>query len=395
MGGGRRRRGRAGAGCDQESHDDENTSHRVHYVETSAVSVTFVNTRVVLRSPLGETVTRDIVDGRWAEIGGQPATTIGTDAWALPGLVDAHAHLAAAELNGQPGVFDDALARAREALRAGVTLILDKGWSDDVTIRVIGALPADQRPDIEAAARIIAAPDGYFPDFAREVDGSQLDEAVREEARAGHGWVKLIGDWPRRGVGPVANFDEDQLKRAVEVAGETGSRVAIHTMAREVPSMAVAAGVHSIEHGLFLDAEDIDSLAGRDGMWVPTLLRNETTMHQLGETSGGGRLFGDGLENIKRLLPGAIEAGVHVLAGTDLVGAPADVAAEALRLRDYGLTNTQVVHAVAYAARVATDRGDPFAPGAPATAVLFETDPTQELEVLAHPSAIIRLGRVL
>ena len=26
-------------------------------------------------------------------------------------------------------------------------------------------------------------------------------------AGEGAGWVKLIGDWPRKGVGPVANFD--------------------------------------------------------------------------------------------------------------------------------------------------------------------------------------------
>lgn len=351
--------------------------------------------RAVLRSPFGGTVTRDIVGGRWAEPAGDNAETIGGDAWALPGLVDAHAHLAAAELNQRPGVFEDALVRARDALAAGVTLILDKGWADDVTIRVIDTLPADQRPDIEAAARVIAAPDGYFPHFAREVDGSMIEDAVRQEAEAGRGWVKLIGDWPRRGIGPVANFDEDEMRRAVEVAGETGAKVAIHTMARDVPSMAVAAGVHSIEHGLFLDDDDIQVLGARGGMWVPTILRNEATMRQLGDDSSGGRLFEEGLDNIRRLLPVAVEAGVRVLAGTDLVGTPADVAAEAMRLNDFGLSQTQVVEAIAHSAWVATGRGDPFAPGASATAVFFGADPTRELEVLAHPSAVIRFGRLL
>lgn len=346
----------------------------------------------MLRSPSGEVVTRDVVDGRWAEPAGEADTVIGEDTWALPGLADAHAHLAAAELDYQPGRFEGAVERARASLEAGVTLILDKGWADDTTIRAIEAVAEDERPDIEAAAQIIADVDGYFPGFAIEIEGDQLVEAVSTQAAAGAGWVKLIGDWPRRGVGPTANFDESQLRVAVETATAAGARVAIHTMAREVPSMAVAAGVHSIEHGLFLEPGDLAALGERGGMWVPTVLRCETTMAQLGEDSSGGKLFAEGLERVRRHLRDAVDAGVHVLAGTDLVGSPADVAAEAIRLGDYGLTNSQVVEAVSTAAFAATGRDSQFEVGAPADAVLFPANPVESLEVLAHPARVIRLG---
>lgn len=336
-----------------------------------------------------------MVDGRWAEPTGDADTTLGDGMWALPGLVDAHAHLAAAELDYQPGSLEGAIERAAESLRAGVTLVLDKGWTDDVTVRLIDTVPESERPEIEAAARIITSGEGYFPGFAEEVDASRLDEAVREQAGAGRGWVKLIGDWPRRGVGPVSNFDEAELARAVTVAEEAGARVAIHTMAREVPSMAVAAGVHSIEHGLFLDEDDITALGARGGMWVPTIIRCEATLAQLGEESSGGKLFREGLNHIRRMLPLAAQAGVHVLVGTDLVGSPANVAAEALRLADYGLSSTQVVTAVSTGAFTATGRHDPFAVGSPANAVFFDADPIGELGVLAHPSRVVRLGRAL
>lgn len=338
---------------------------------------------------------RDVAAGRWAEPSGEAEATIGDDLWALPGLVDAHAHLAAAELDYQPGNLDGAIERAAESLRAGVTLVLDKGWTDDVTIRLIDEVPERDRPEIEAAARIIASVGGYFPGFATEVDGSGLDGAVREQAAAGRGWVKLIGDWPRRGVGPVANFTEAELAAAVAAAERAGARVAIHTMAREVPSMAVAAGVHSIEHGLFLEEGDIAPLAARGGMWVPTIIRCEATMAQLGESSSGGKLFREGLDRIGRLLPVAADAGVHVLAGTDLVGSPANVANEALRLADYGLTNAQVVAAVSVGAFAATGRPEPFAVGSPADAVLFAADPVTELAVLASPRHVVRLGEVM
>jgi len=351
--------------------------------------------RVVLNHPLGDPLLRDIVDGMWAEPSRSADRTIGEGMWALPGLVDAHSHLASAHLAYEPGDFDGAIERARESLAAGVILLLDKGWADDTTIRVIDALEPEQRPDIEAAARVVAVEGGYFPGFAREVDPEDISAVTRTEARAGRGWVKVIGDWPRKGVGPMANFDEGQLRRAVIAASEGGARVAIHTMARDVPSMAVSAGVQSIEHGLFLTGDDLSVLGERGGMWVPTLLRVEAIVAQLGEGSSGGRLLAEGLANVRSILPMAVEAGVHVLAGTDLVGTPTNVAAEAMRLGDYGLSNRQVVEAVSRSGFVVTGRDPYFAPGTPADAVLLGEDPVRELGVLARPSQVIRLGRVL
>jgi imidazolonepropionase-like amidohydrolase len=361
----------------------------------SAVSVIVVSLRVLLTTPDGETHVRDVVDGRWASASGEREATIGEGLWALPGLTDAHAHLASAQLDFAPGDLAGAVQRARESLKAGVTLILDKGWSDDTTIRVIEETPAQERPDIEAAEQVIAGADGYVPGFGHEVGEAEFEDAVRKKARAGAGWVKLIGDWPRRGVGPVSPFNETQLRAAVEIAGTEGARVAIHTMAREVPSAAVAAGVHSIEHGLFLDEDDLEVLGSRSGMWVPTVLRCEATIGQLGESSTGGKLLTEGLERVRRLLPLAVEAGVLVLPGTDLIGSPADVAAEAMKLSEYGLTNTQVVEAVSKSGFVGTGRSVDFIVGSPADAVFFDDNPVESLAVLEHPRLVLRMGKVV
>ncbi len=352
-----------------------------------------MSTRFTLHLPTGDVVVRDVHAGRWVEPAGDPDDQIGADLWALPGLVDAHAHLATRELTTRPGDLDDAMERADRALHAGVNLILDKGWTDDTTCRLIDLMPASERPEIEAAATIITTPDGYFPDFGIEVSPDQLAAVVERQAAVGRGWVKLIGDWPRKGVGPVTNFDESQLRQVVEVAGRSGAKVAIHAMARDTPSLAVGAGVHSIEHGLFLTEDDLARLGDRAGMWVPTLLRNESTMAQLGPDSSGGRLFVEGLDNVRRLLPLAVEAGVHVLAGTDLIGEAADVAAEALRLIDYGLTPAQAVAAVSTEGYAATGRDPGFAPGSPADAVFFPANPVVEPRALAHPVVVMRLGR--
>ncbi len=354
-----------------------------------------MKTRVTLRSPFGETLVRDIVEGLWREPSGNADRTIGEDLWALPGLVDAHSHIATAELDYRPGNFDHASDRARRALTAGVMLLLDKGWSDTTAIEVADALPLDERPDIEAAAKIISVPDGYIPGFTREISASEVAEAVADEASRSAGWVKLIGDWPRRGAGPLPNFTEAQLNEAVRTAESAGCRVAIHTMARDVPSAAVRAGVHSIEHGLFLTEDDLGPLGDRAGMWVPTVLRVDETIRRLGLESSGGRLLAEGLDNIERLMPLALEAGVHVLPGTDLMGSSAQVADEAVRLTQCGLSPTQAVEAIARTGFVATGRSFRFEVDTPANAVLFGEDPTAEVESLRHPKAVIRRGRLL
>lgn len=345
----------------------------------------------MLRSPLGGTVVRDIVDGLWADVDGEATMTIGEDEWALPGLADAHAHLAGSSLplmGGMRGDLDYATQEASKALAAGVLTIHDKGWSDETVLDLVESVSPELRPDIFAAGQMIAVEGGYYAGFAREIAPEEIGSIVESQVSGRADWIKLIGDWPRPGEGPRANFDLNQLRTAVSVADAAGLRVAIHTMARGVPSIAVEAGVHSVEHGLFLAEDDLGKLAERKGVWVPTVRRVEETAAGLRRGSSGQRLLHEGLDNVRRILPLALEEGVTVLTGTDLAGPSSDVAQEALKLAEYGASPTQVVRCI-----IGDDRG--FDPGHPANAVLFAVDPTEELGVLAHPSAVIRLGHLL
>ncbi len=335
-------------------------------------------------------MTRDVRDGVWAEPEG--AVDVHLDGlWGLPGLVDGHAHLARETLDFGPGDPAAARDRARAALEAGVIRLLDKGWRDLTVIDLISSMPAEERPDIEAAGVILAVTDGYWGGFAREVPPGEVRGWVEAAAREGAGWVKLVGDWPRKGIGPVPNFTEEELAAAVATAEGAGSRVAIHTMAREVPSMAVRAGVHSIEHGLFLDEEDLRLLGARRGAWVPTVLRVEAVIRQLGADSSGGRLLSEGLANIAANLRLAADAGVEVQAGTDLAVGSDQVAREAIRLWELGLPARDVVDAVSGLRPGTTG----FDLGAPANAVLFDDDPLDDLRILAAPRHVIRMGRLV
>lgn len=333
-------------------------------------------------------------DGSWAPAPEGAVAELGKEWWALAGLADAHSHLAGDDLHFDPGEPAEIRHRAYACLERGTFLVIDKGWNDDSVIATLTGMDPTRRPDFQGAGRMIAVEAGYYPGFAVETDSEGLAAVVAARAGEGRGWVKLVGDWPRKGVGPRANFDEDDLVTAVTVAHDGGARVAIHTMAPEVPSMAVKAGVDSIEHGLFLTGEDLEVLAGRGGAWVPTILRMEAIADMLGHGSSGGRLILEGLDNVAALLADTPE-GVVVLAGTDMATAVGDVAREVLALAGKGLSVERAVEAASTAARDYVGLPSGFTPGAPADAVFFGSDPLDDLATLQSPVAVLRRGRLL
>ena len=331
--------------------------------------------------------------GLWKAATRGSAPDLGHGLWATNGLADAHAHLAAtAERDhGDPvGIRERAFA----CLRRGAFLIVDKGWSDTTVVATLSSVPPEERPDWEAAGHMIAVPGGYYPDFAIEVDPGDLADVVADGVASGRGWVKLVGDWPRKGRGALANFSEDDLRDAVEVAHRGGARVSIHTMAPDVPSVAVRAGVDSIEHGLFLSQSDLEMLGERHGAWVPTVLRMEQTAEMLGSDSTGGRLIRDGLDNVASLLS-SVPEGVAVLAGSDMAIAPGDVGPEVVRLMDLGLEPQRAVEAATTAAFEYLSRPTGFNPGRPADAVFFAQDPLQNPNALLNPVAVMRSGKLI
>jgi imidazolonepropionase-like amidohydrolase len=158
---------------------------------------------------------------------------------------------------------------------------------------------------------------------------------------------------------------------------------------------AVDAGVDSIEHGVFLSADDLPRLAYRKAAWVPTILGVESIIGFLGAESSGGKLLARGVDNVRELLPEAERLGMTVLAGTDLAVPHGKVAFEAIRLRELGLSTSAALHAVTRAAYDYLGVAHGFAPGATADVVFVRDDPRENLETLLDPMVIIRSGRIV
>lgn len=350
---------------------------------------------VAFRTADGTEYVRSIVDGRFTP-GGAPDLDLRA-LTSLPGFTDAHAHLANDSLDDYLGASpaSSPAGRAFAHLRSGVFLVYDKGAANRSHLSVLDEDPS-RRPDLEMAGSIIHPPGGYYPGVSdRESDVADLVAVASEEASGPARWVKLIGDWPRPGLGAIPNYDEGDLARVVATAHAAGCRVAIHTAAPGTPSMAVRAGVDSIEHGLFLGAGDIELLGSRGGAWVPTLIAMASIRDALRAGSSGQILFDDGLRNAASLLRDAVDAGVHVLAGTDLAVPHGRVAEEAVAMAEAGLGPALALEALTTAGRAYAGLGDPWADGSPADLVAVAGDPTSDPTTLLDPVVVMRHGDLL
>jgi imidazolonepropionase-like amidohydrolase len=163
-------------------------------------------------------------------------------------------------------------------------------------------------------------------------------------------------------------------------------------MAPGVASAAVRAGADSIEHGLFLDVDDLVALAGRGGVWVPTVLRVEEVAANMKPGSSGAELLGRGLANLRTLLPLAAEIGVMVMSGSDLAVAPGRIGREVSALARFGLPVDAAIAGASEAGAAAVGLESGFRPGMPADLVAYAGDPVADLSVLEHPVVVISGG---
>jgi imidazolonepropionase-like amidohydrolase len=321
------------------------------------------------------------------------AITLADSGWILPGLVDAHCHVGLSPA----GAVDPATAeqQARVDLAAGVTLIRDAGAPIDTHwLDARAGLPRLIR-----AGRHIARPKRYLRGFAVEVEPEDLVAETARQARAGDGWVKLVGDWIDRQAGDLAPLWPDQvLVEAVQVAHQAGARVTGHCFGEESVQQMVSAGVDCVEHGCGLDQTTLATMARQGVALVPTLDNLEIFPGIADQAEPKFPVYAAHMRHLyarrDQVVRQAIEAGVAVYAGTDAGGT-----------RDHGTILGEVralarvagpdlaLGATAWRARTWLGAAG-LAPGAPADLVVARRDPRHSVEALADLAVVMVAGQV-
>jgi imidazolonepropionase-like amidohydrolase len=326
------------------------------------------------------------------------AETVVDGGFLLPGLVDAHCHIGIAH-SGAPVTT---LAQAKELALvdrdAGVLAIRDAGspypypqLDDDPEV-----------PRLARAGRHLAPPKKHLRGIPVEVTAEQVVDAAVAQAKAGNGWIKLVGDWLDRDVADLAPcYDEVTTAAVIEAAHAAGVRVAAHTFSEEAVATLVRAGVDSVEHGTGLSLDLIDEMARRGTALVPTMINIETftDIAEAAEPKFPG--YADHMRALQERFPqvvrAAAEAGVPVYVGTDAgstIG-HGTAAEEMWRLHSSaGMAPVDVLRAASWGAREWL--GFPgLTHGGLADLVAYDTDPRTDLRIVRAPRRIVLRGRVI
>lgn len=317
------------------------------------------------------------------------------DGWVLPGLVDAHCHIG---LEATGGVGPErAEQHARTDRAAGTLLVRDAGSPVDTSW-------IHDRPDLPRlirAGRHIARTRRYIPGFAHEVEPDQLVGYVRQEARAGDGWVKLVGDWIDRKVGDLGTcWPLDVLSEAVAVAHAEGAKVTAHCFAEQSLHDFVEAGTDCVEHATGLQDDTIQIFAERQIAIVPTLvnIENFPDFAAAGEAKFPAYaahmrdLYARRFETVAK----AHEAGVPIYTGTDAGGLVPHglIAREVQALARAGLSPIEAIGAATWGPRAWLGQ-EGIVEGASADMVVYAEDPREDLGVLNDPRHIILRGVIV
>lgn len=332
----------------------------------------------------------------------------------MPGLVDAHVHLAL-EATGdvvttlrQRPIGDltlRLLENAQATLAGGVTAIRDLGGVEWLEISVREAIKAGrhQGPSLRCAGKALTITGGHGAWIGIECDGpDDWLRGVRTNVKHGADCIKLIatGGVLTGGVDPLAPHPaEAELAAAVTMAHDFGLKITAHAQGARGIARAVSAGVDSVEHGFELTDEQIAIMIDKGVRLVPTLSAMMALLEMKDRLPGFVRAkaerFGTlHFDSFRRF----VNAGGVVALGTD-AGTPGNHHGQnAQELQHMVALGMDPLAALMAGTSVAADLLDfpdrgRIAAGAAADLLLVPGDPTTDIGAAADPSRHLALWK--
>jgi len=273
-----------------------------HLIDTAAGKVLGESTIVIEAGHV-----REVLSGAQA-----PAGAMAIDLKSqtcMPGLIDSHTHLTGQTSRTEYvdryhwNVADYVIRStvyARRTLLAGFTTVRNLGDTANESASLRNAINAGivPGPRIFTAGKAIGSTgghadptDGYRQDLAKDlgaVDGiinspEDAVKAVREHYKLGDDVIKIM---PSGGVldegasGDNSQMTLEEIRAVVATAHDYGFAVAAHAHGAEAIRRAVIGGVDSIEHGTYMDAEDMKLMVEHGTYYVPTIIAGDFVARQ-------------------------------------------------------------------------------------------------------------------
>ncbi|WP_171005285.1 amidohydrolase family protein [Sphingopyxis sp. 2PD] len=386
--------------------------------------------------PLGPT-TIVVRNERIAEIlpghiDGGGATVIDLkDRTVLPGLIDTHVHFSfspatrlwSAAIDTPEDVALFSFSNAKKTLEAGFTTVRVVG-SDGYAIHALRdaineGIVTGPRIFLSGTSLSIVGGHGdmsglnrktteaLFPyDYTGACTGAtQCALRVREAAKYGADLIKItstggIMSQQARGLGQ--HLSDEELNAIVTTAHSLGLKVAAHAHGAQGVTASVRAGVDSIEHGTYLDADTAKMMAARGTWLVPTLGLLDS--HDSADTARitpavaakmaeARKVSGDNI----RL---AVRHGVNIAFGTDAGVSPhGENARQFRKMVEQGpMTPMAALRAATVDAAALLGQSDnigTIAPGKYADMIAVAGDPYRDVTVLEKVAVVIKNGQIV
>jgi imidazolonepropionase-like amidohydrolase len=349
----------------------------------------------------------------------------------MPGLIDCHVHLENQHskttlLEGftltDADVAYQAAVYAKRTLMAGFTTVRDLGGSGvNISLRKAVRKGIVDGPRIITAGRAISASGGHMdnsdgfrddafnhkmgPDDGVADGRDELVKAVRLQIKRGSDVIKIAStggvlDLSENASG--AEFTIDEIKAVVETAKDYGVRVACHAHGAEGIRRAILGGVTSIEHGTFMNDEDME-LAKKYGTYlVPTIIAGKSVADSA-KIEGFfppviARKAMEVGTQIQQTFGRAYKAGVKIAFGTDAgVYAHGKNAIEFQYMVEAGMPPMEAIKAATVNAAdllgISNETGS-ISKGKFADIVAVDGDPLNDIKVMRKVSFVMKQGKI-
>ena len=354
----------------------------------------------------------------------------------LPGIIDTHVHATYRARDMRQHLLNTPTYNVlrsttvlQETLACGVTTARDMGGADAgfraaidegivagprllICIAMISQTGGHGDSWVPAGLRIQKR--AWLPSgVADGVD--EVRRLVRHFLMAGADFIKICSTG---GITSVTDswdepqFTLEEIRVAVAEAATRRKAVAVHAEGLDGIRSALAAGIHSLEHGWFIDEECVDTMLKKGIWWVPTLALVPLSLeHRKANAAWGKQQLAqeeDKEQQIFALMQKqiplwkeAVRRGVKVAFGTDqshrlLVG---ENLVELRFMVDWlGMTPMQALQAATSRAAECIGRNDVGAlePGRYADVLLVEGDPLADIRILeqrARLKLVMKGGR--
>jgi imidazolonepropionase-like amidohydrolase len=355
------------------------------------------------------------------------------DSYVLPGLIDAHVHLAsdaggvAAQLElvskSPAALAYQAADNARKTLLAGFTTVRNLGDGDGVTLALRDAINAGiaTGPRIIDAGNAISTTAGHMDDslgFRDELHSAMsvaentcdgVDDcrrAVRKQIGRGADVIKIAttgGVNSRIGAGIGRQMFEDEAGAIADTARLGNKKLAVHAHATQGINLALQMGANSIEHGTLLDDESIKLFLKSGAYLVPTLSTVNGYLERIAKDPNAyapevrakidWRIKITG-ENIRKAFPRGVKIAYGTDAGVSKHGRNGD---EFELLVKHGMTPAAAIKAATINAAdlLGLDDIGILAPGKRADIIAVRGDPLADVTLLKNVTFVMAKGKVV